>query len=47
LIIGVDWKHIYRICFCTTLKISKKSCINEAFDYSFLTWNWNNKELTK
>jgi len=38
--------HIQNMFLCDFKNI-EKSCINEAIDYTFLTWNWNNKESTK
>ena len=38
--------NIQKIFLCDFKNI-EKSCINEAIDYSFLTWNWNNKESNK
>jgi len=38
-------KHIQNMFLCDFKNIEKSS-INEAIDYSFLTWNWNNKEST-
>lgn len=39
-------EHIWNMFLCEFKNI-EKSCINEAIDFSFLTWNWNNKESTK
>lgn len=39
-------EHIRNMFLCEFNNIEKSS-INEAIDFSFLTWNWNNKESTK
>lgn len=39
-------EHIRNMFLCEFRNIEKSS-INEAIDFSFLTWNWNNKESTK